>query len=109
MTIRRILLAVVLFSLFSACKSGTRVDSLEPDHGNVSGNDSVVILGGGFKPGMTVYFGKRQADKVVIEAPGRIRVKTPSGPAGQVDVVIVDPDGKSFGLQNGFSYHSGDK
>jgi hypothetical protein len=86
------------------CESGTRIKSVEPNFGNVAGNDDIVIVGSGFKPGMTVQFGKREARSVVIEMPTRIIVKTPSGVEGKVDVTITRDDGKVFMLRDGFSY-----
>jgi len=88
------------------CESGTSIKALEPNFGNVSGNDDVVILGSGFEPGMSVQFGKRQVKSVVIDSARRIRVKTPAGVEGKVDVIVIREDGKTFVLRRGFSYRS---
>ena len=87
-----------------ACESGTRVSSVEPSFGNVAGNDDVVIVGNGFRPGIVVYFGKKEAKPVIIDTPQRIRIKTPAGVEGKVDVTITRDDGKSFVLRDGFLY-----
>ena len=81
-----------------------RITSVEPAFGNVAGNDDVVIHGGGFKPGLVVQFGKSQVKGIVIDADNRIRVKTPAGVEGKVDVIVVRDDGKTLVLSNGFTY-----
>ena len=98
--------AAGLLGLASApgCRSKPGISEVVPDFGNVSGNDDVVIHGSGFKPGLVVYFGRKQVKSVVIESPERIRVKTPSGPEGKVDVVVTRDDGVSFVLEKGFTY-----
>jgi hypothetical protein len=98
------LLLAAIAGLLAGCESGTKIKSVEPSFGNVAGNDNVVIVGTGFKNGMLVHFGKREAKNVVIEGPTRILVTSPSGVEGKVDVTITRDDGKSFVLRDGFSY-----
>ncbi len=106
---RPLLLIMALAACLSAaaCDGSTHIKAVEPNFGNISGNDDVVIVGNGFQPGMTVRFGKLQAKSVVIDSPKRIRVKTPAGVEGVVDVIITRDDGKTFGLENAFTYRSG--
>jgi hypothetical protein len=105
---RKLASAVLLATLtmLFGCDSDTRVKSVEPNFGNVAGNDDVIIVGSGFKPGtvMTVQFGKHEARSVVIDSPSRIRVKTPGGVEGKVDVIVTRDDGKTFVLRDGFLY-----
>lgn len=103
---RKLIVVSFLFSIwgFIACDSGTRLKAVEPNFGNIAGNDDVTILGNGFKTGMVVYFGKREAQNVIIDSPMRIRVKTPAGIEGKVDVSITRDDGKTFVLRDGFIY-----
>jgi len=101
-----LLALAALFVAAVACESTTGIKSIEPTFGNVAGNDDVVIHGGGFKTGMTVHFGKKQVKRVVIESPTSIRVKTPSGPEGAVDVILTDDTGKTYVLKEAFSYRS---
>jgi hypothetical protein len=103
---RGLILASLVASTFPflGCDSGTRIKSVEPGFGNVAGNDDVAIVGSGFKPGMVVSFGKREAKNVVIESPARIMVKTPAGVEGKVDVIITRDDGKTFALRDAFLY-----
>ncbi len=99
-----VVLSAALCTLVAGCESGTKIKSIEPNFGNVAGNDSVVIVGLGFKNGMQVHFGKREAKNVVIEGPTRILVTSPSGVEGKVDVTLTRDDGKTFVLRDGFSY-----
>jgi hypothetical protein len=88
----------------TGCESGTKITGVDPNFGNVAGNDDVVVEGSGFKEGMVVQFGKNQTKHVVIDSPSRLRVKTPSGVEGKTDVVIIRDDGKTFVLKDGFTY-----
>jgi hypothetical protein len=90
--------------VLNGCDSDTQIKTIEPTFGNVAGNDDVFIVGAGFKPGLTITFGKHEVKNVVIESPTRMRVKTPSGVEGKVDVVITRDDGKTFLVKNGFTY-----
>ena len=96
--------AAVLLATASCKGNGIRIDSLDPPFGNVAGDDDIVIIGQGFKPGLTVLFRKRPAKKVVLESDTKIRVKTPAGPEGKVDVVVTDATGKTYVLENAFTY-----
>jgi len=98
-----LLTLIGIFTLI-ACSSGTRVERVEPNFGNVAGNDDVIIIGDGFKAGMIVQFGKHEAKGMIIDSPTRMRVKSPSGTEGKVDVIITRDDGKTFVLKEGFSY-----
>jgi hypothetical protein len=97
-------LTVAAFVATAGCESGTKIKSVEPNFGNVAGNDTVVIVGTGFRNGMQVHFGKREAKNVVIEGPTRIQVTSPSGVEGKVDITLTRDDGKTFVLRDGFSY-----
>ncbi len=103
---RKLIGALFLISslCLGGCNSGTQLKSLEPNFGNVAGNDDVVLIGSGFKPGMVVHFGKKEAQSVVIGSSSRIMVKTPAGAEGKVDVTITCDDGKTFVLPGGFTY-----
>jgi hypothetical protein len=102
----RLMLGLLMAATFCAagCESGTRIKSVEPNFGNVAGNDDVVINGNGFKAGMVVQFGKKEARGVVIDSPTRIMVKTPAGVEGKVDVTLTRDDGKTLVLRDGFTY-----
>lgn len=97
---------LVVWGFVGCNESGMRVDSIEPPFGNVAGNDDAVISGKRFTPGLVVQFGKRMATKVVIESDSKIRIKTPAGPEGKVDVFVIDQTGKSYVLKQAFTYRS---
>lgn len=106
---RRSPIAILSFAMMAvwllvSCESGNHIKAIDPSFGNISGNDDIVIRGSGFKPGMTVLFGKHEVKSVVIDSPTEIRVKTPSGVEGKVDVIITTEDGKTFGLREAFTY-----
>jgi hypothetical protein len=101
-----LLLVGVAVAGLSGCRKGTAVTEVEPNWGNVAGKDDAVIHGRGFKAGMTVHFGKTQVTNVVIDSPTQIRIKTPSGPEGLVDVIVTDENGRTFVIKDGYRYTS---
>ena len=84
------------------------VVSLSPTHGLVIGGTTVTISGAGFcsLPGATsrVLFGGVEATDINVGGSNSISCKTPPHAAGSVDVVVVNPDGKTGALPNGYSY-----
>ena len=88
----------------TGCDSKDGVHKIEPNFGNVSGNDDVALIGKGFRPGLTVRFGTKAATHIVIESDSKVRLKTPAGPEGKVDVTIVDETGKSVSIPAAFTY-----
>src|SRR3954466_10283205 len=93
-----------------ACNPGggaLSVDKIEPAQGTIVGGEEVTIVGGGFQPGKTqaeVRFGRKKADSVIIAAVNKIKVVTPAGDKGPVDVTVAFDDGRFFKVQNGFRY-----
>jgi hypothetical protein len=80
---------------------------VEPALGNVAGGEPVTIVGAGFEPGKTgaqVRFGRSSAKSVSVDGTSRIRVVSPPGPPGPVDVEVVFDDGGAYVLRNGFRY-----
>lgn len=95
------------------------ITSLTPTIGSVKGGTDVTIEGKDFEAGLEVYFGTNRATDVQLESLGtdpvdgrwimRIRAKTPPGPAGPVNVTVVNPTGGSDTIPNavvtqGFTY-----
>jgi hypothetical protein len=68
----------------------------------------VIIKGNGFQPGrggVTVKFGRKDAQAVVVESSDKIKVTTPAGDKNtSVDILVVFDDGKSFQIKNGFHF-----
>jgi hypothetical protein len=82
------------------------VTQLQPDHGPVSGGTAVTIRGFGFADGSRVYFGELMVDeeKTVFEGQNRLRILSPPGTVGPVDVKVLRPDGESAVYHDGFTY-----
>ena len=103
------LLGVVLaFGMLSACSNELKVTEVEPPHGTFSGGEEITIHGNGFQPGrggVSVRFGRREAQSVVVESATAIKVTTPAGDKStSVDVSVVFDDGKAFVLKSAFQY-----
>jgi len=104
------LCSVALVSLCLACpRSGgeLKVEKLEPPQGTVAGGEEITIKGDGFEPGKTqaeVRFGRKKAENVIIASTGKIKVVTPAGSKGPVDVTVAFDDGRQFKIQDGFRY-----
>jgi hypothetical protein len=96
--------------LVGACKPGggaLGVEKVEPPQGTIVGGEEITILGSGFQPGRTqaeVRFGRKKADSVIIAAANKIKVVTPAGDKGPVDITVAFDDGRAFKIPNGFRY-----
>lgn len=104
---RRVAMALVALG-FVACSNELKVSEAEPSTGTYNGGEEVVIKGNGFQPGrggVTVRFGRREAQSVAVESTDKIKVQTPAGDKNTtVDISVVFDDGKAFMLKNGFHY-----
>ncbi|HEU4883357.1 MAG TPA: IPT/TIG domain-containing protein, partial [Longimicrobium sp.] len=70
----------------------------------LSGGTVVIVTGTGFQPGCRVRVGGRDAATLFID-PTRLQAVTPPGAAaGDVDVEVMNPDGGTGGIANGFRY-----
>ncbi|HVZ86698.1 MAG TPA: IPT/TIG domain-containing protein [Polyangia bacterium] len=105
-----LVLSMVVFATLSACtQSGgpLKVDSVEPPQGTTAGGEEITINGGGFQPGKTqaeVKFGHKKSEMVTIASTSKIRVVTPNGDKGPVDVTVMFDDGSTFKIPNAFRY-----
>jgi hypothetical protein len=96
--------------LAAACQPGggaLKVEKIEPGQGTIAGGEEVTIRGDGFQPGKTqaeIRFGRKKADNVIIAATNKIKVVTPAGDKGPVDVTVAFDDGRSFKIPDGFRY-----
>ncbi|AOT71940.1 IPT/TIG domain-containing protein [Geosporobacter ferrireducens] len=81
------------------------ITSVTPNTGKINTTATVDIYGTGFKSGSKVYFGSTQANWFYYVSGTRVRVTTPkSDVEGTVDITIVNPDGQSVTLTDGFTY-----
>ncbi len=104
----RTLTAGILILGLQACSNELKVSEIDPPNGTFGGGEEVVIKGNGFQPGrggVSVRFGRREAQNVVVESTSAIKVTTPAGDKNTaVDVSVVFDDGKAFVLKSGFQY-----
>jgi hypothetical protein len=83
-----------------------KIFSVNPSKGSTYGGDPVEIKGENFVQGLKVYFGSKEAGHVMWQDSGTVTCKTPSHPAGKVDVRVVNPDGLSATLSQAFEFES---
>jgi len=103
----RVICIVSLIAVVAGCSKEYGVESIAPNTGALTGGDSVVINGGGFRQdvGISVYFGAVKAENVVVRSAEAIAVTIPPAKAeGAVDLRIVTDDGKELLLKQAFTY-----
>lgn len=81
-----------------------RISALNPDTGSTVGGEAVIIKGVGFVDGMVVSFFGRPATGIEVLNDTTLRVITPPGPAGPVNVNVRNPGGEPYTYENGFRY-----
>ncbi|MBS3976788.1 MAG: IPT/TIG domain-containing protein [Syntrophomonadaceae bacterium] len=95
---------------FEFRSSVPRILSVEPGAGSREGGDVVYLTGNNLirDPGFNLYFGNTRVPDPAIEwLDGQtLKIVTPPGPLGYVDVRAVNPDGEEFILRRGFLYKS---
>ncbi|NLW07797.1 MAG: hypothetical protein GX039_07500, partial [Clostridia bacterium] len=89
--------------------SQPRIDSITPNSGSVDGGTEVIIKGAGFFSGvdipLKIFFGRQEATAITVRSSEEIIVITPpSDVTGAVDVTVVNSDGGTATLANGFTY-----
>lgn len=80
------------------------VTAVSPGSGPTTGGTVAGVEGTGFQPGAVVWFGTKIASQAVIASAELIVVTVPSGEVGTTDVRVVNPDGATAALLDGFSY-----
>jgi hypothetical protein len=80
------------------------IESVSPPQGLARGSESVTIAGSGFVPGIEVLFGGTPALGVIVISPTELRVITPPGEPGPVDVTVTNPGAPSDIAPAGFVY-----
>ena len=104
----KLFLAAATVVSMAACNNDLKVSEIEPASGIAGGGEEVVIHGGGFQPGrggVTVRFGGKDANPVIVASSDKIQVTTPAGDKNTtVDVIVTFDDGKTFKVPSGFHY-----
>lgn len=78
--------------------------SISPVSGPTAGGTVVTVLGASFRSGMRVRFGPNFGTNVIVNSTSVLTVRTPPGPSGPVDVVLLNPDNETATLVGGFTY-----
>lgn len=81
-----------------------QVESLSPASGPNSGGTSVQIEGLNFRSGIRVEFGGIPATSVEVLNPSLLQVTVPPNTAGPANIVLINEDGTSGVLDDGFVY-----
>jgi|GEM_PF-2803491 len=80
------------------------IDQIIPDIGPTGGGTRVIIRGEDFRPGARIFFGTTPATDVNVVDAETIVARTPASSPGKRDVMVVNPDGASYILKDGFEY-----
>lgn len=80
------------------------ITTVEPQSGDVRGDEVIIISGSHFTEGTKVEIGNGLVEEKVI-FPTQIILKTPPGIFGEkVDVIVTNPDQQQARLEEGFKY-----
>jgi hypothetical protein len=82
-----------------------QISAIAPNAGPNTGSSVVLVTGSNFVTGARVFFGPAEAQLPTLVDGGRLIVVTPNSPPGPVDVVVLNPDGKSGTLAYGFAFY----
>lgn len=82
------------------------ITALSKTEGTAAGGEEIRIYGFDFRSGASVTFAGTAAKNVFVMSPNEIRVTTPPGVPGWVDITVTNSDGGSYVLESGFLYIS---
>lgn len=86
-------------------KKALSVTSVSPNSGLTAGGDIVYVNGANIDPAVKIYFGDNQAPLLTYYSDARVKVSVPAATsAGAVAVKLVNPDGTTATLDNGYTY-----
>lgn len=77
---------------------------VEPDKGSTAGGQEITLRGDNILQGAKVLFNDVQSGTVTFVSNQELRIVTPKGDVGIARIKVVNPDGLSSELQNGFTY-----
>lgn len=78
--------------------------TLWPTRGPTSGGTEVLLVGRDLRAGLQARFGEGLAETLELISRTQARVKTPPGPEGLVDVIVVNEDGGNATRPRAFEY-----
>ena len=81
-----------------------RITEINPPTGSQKGGEAVIIKGVDFVEGVVVSFFGRPATDVIVLDPNTLRVTTPAGPLGPVNVNVRNPGEETYTDTEGFEY-----
>jgi hypothetical protein len=87
----------------AAPPSAPLIDAVWPDTGSTGGSTPLKITGSGFQSGAVVFIDGIAIGAFVLDS-RTIYACTPPHDAGQVDVVVANPDALSAWMTNGYTY-----
>ncbi len=103
-------------SLFAGCTKAKLINhsktpklspsliSVSPPIGILSGGTLLTLTGSGFAAGASVKLGDSFCVDVQVLSSTKLTCRTPSHAAGQVSVILTDPDGETAQLAAGFAF-----
>ena len=80
------------------------VTAITPASGFSTGGTAVTITGSRFGTGTSVAIDGTPCSNVTVSNPSQITCTTPAGNIGDVDVVVINPNGERGTLADGFEY-----
>ncbi len=78
--------------------------NLAPVRGPTTGGTIALLVGTNLAQGARVLFGANAATRVTVMSDTRLSCQVPAGAAGLADITLVNPDGQSAQLLQGFRY-----
>ena len=95
------------FSYFEPEAGGSpppSVSGVFPAYGAATGGALVSVIGSDFQVGAMVYFDGFPLEVTEAQGDGILKVTTPAHAAGSVDVAVVNPDGQTAYVEDGYTY-----
>jgi IPT/TIG domain len=80
------------------------VGAIAPNSGTTAGGTAITVAGTGFVTGASLLVGGTPASMVNVTNSNSLMALTPAHGAGIIDLVVVNPDGQSATLTNGFTF-----
>jgi hypothetical protein len=77
---------------------------VEPDHGDIAGDEIVMLIGTGFHDDMEVFFGEVKAGALFVVSSNYATVETPPHWPGPVTVKVVGLGAQQVALEDAFTY-----